>query len=180
MRKLRTLSLTLALLLLVPSFLMASPSTWGWLQNEGSSETLEMPAETSPEEPSKSMTASKSSKNSSDDDLVIIKKSELKQIVTDAVEGNNLAKKGGAAVTEAVDTYVEGTKPYKESKFQTFGVVEGGFAAEGFSLGVGAGFIFKDALIMKLGVEKKNILDMSNWLDMKNAYRVTGSVGIIF
>lgn len=181
MRKSKAILVTLALLLLALSSLMASASTWGWLQSDRSSEVSEVPAETLTEEPSKSMTVSKSSKTSSDDEYIVVKKSELYEIINDAVEGNNLSKKGGAAVTEAVDNYVGSAEVYKTpSKFQTFGIVEGAWNPGQIELGVSLGFIFKDCLIGKVGVAKKDITDMSDWLDWKNAYKATFGVGIIF
>ena len=181
MRRLKTLCVILVASCLALSSLMASPSTWGWLQSDRSSEVSELPAETLTEEQPKSMTASKGSKTSSDDEYIVVKKSELSEIVNDAIEGNNLSKKGGAAVTEAVDSYVESAEVYKSpSKFQTFGIVEGAWNPGQIELGVSVGFIFKDCLIGKVGVAKKDITDMSDWLDWKNAYKATFGIGIIF
>lgn len=183
MRKSKAILVTLALLLLVPSLLMASPSTWGWLQSNQPSESLELPAETLPEEQPKLTPDSPSSKATSKAkvEYVTVPKDVFEAALGEIEEGNASNKKGGEAVEAARQSLQDSAVATKYApKLQYFGVMEGGWNPDAFELGVGLGFIFKDALIGKIGVEKKNILDMSDWLDWKNAYKVTASVGIIF
>lgn len=181
MRKSKTLFVTLVVLCLALSSLMASPSTWGWLQSDPSSEALEVPAETSAKEQTKSsqdLTVSKAtSKNVK---MVMIPEDVLLNAFADIEEGNAYNRKGGATVDAATASLAASVKVVKEKKFQYFGVVEGSYTPGDYELGVGLGFIFKNCIIGKVGVEKKNVLDMTDWLDWKNAYKATASLGIIF
>ena len=183
MRKSKTLFVTLVVFCLVLSSAMASPSMWGWLQSDPSSEVLEVPAETLPEEQPKLTQDSTSSKATSKEkvEYVTVPKNVFEAALGEIEEGNASNKKGGETVETARQSLQDAAVVAKaEPKMQYFGVMEGAWNPGAFELGVGLGFIFKDALIGKIGVEKKNILDMSDWLDWKNAYKVTASVGIIF
>lgn len=181
MRKLKTLSLALALLLLVPSLLMASPSTWGWLGSILSSESLEAPAETSVEEPAKSTQDSTSSKATSKSGYVTIPRDVYEAALAEIEEGNASNKKGGAAVTAAKQSLEDSAVSTKyASKMKYFGTFDGTYDLQKFELGVSIGFIFKDCIIGSVGVAKKDIMDMTDWLEWKTAYKATASIGIIF
>lgn len=186
MRRSRTLLVTLVLLLLAPSLLMASAGTWGWLMSSPSSAASEEPAVTSAEEPAKSTEDSASSKTTSkaakaSQQYVVIPADVYSAAVADIREGNETNKKGGATVTAAADS-LEGAASFGNAapKMKYFGSLDAAYDFGKVELGVGLGFIFKDCLIGKVGVVKKDVSDFSNWLDWKTAYRATASLGIIF
>ena len=183
MRKFKTLFVTLVALSLALSSLMASPSTWGWLQSSQPSDSLEVPAETLPEEPVKLTQDSTSSKATSKAkvEYVTVPKDVFEAALGEIEEGNASNKKGGETVEAARQSLQDSAVATRYApKFKYFGIAEGAWNPGKIELGVSVGFIFKDCLIGKAGIAKKDITDMSDWLDWKSAYKATFGVGIIF
>ena len=183
MRRLRTLFVILVASCLALSSAMASPSAWAWLQSAPSSEVLEMPAETLPEEQPKLTQDSPSSKATSKAkvEYVTVPKDVFEAALGEIEEGNASNKKGGETVETARQSLQDSAVVAKaEPKMQYFGIAEGAWNPGKIELGVSVGFIFKDCLIGKARIAKKDITDMSDWLDWKNAYKATFGIGIIF
>lgn len=187
MRKVaKTLFVTLVVSCLALSSLMASPSTWAWVQGvKSSSVDSEVLPETSVEEPLKlteeSTDSKATSKKSSKVEYVVVPKDEYMAAIADIETGNAYNKKGGAQVTEATEVLVASAKPMKEKLFHTFTTIDlAQSLKEDFKLsfGLSTGFIFKDAMIASIGVMKDGGL-MEGWMD-KDMYTVKASLGFVF
>lgn len=181
MRSLKTLCLTLVVLLLVPCFAIASPSTWVWLQSSQPSESLEVPAETSVEEPVKLTVDSANSKATSKSvKMVTIPEDIYLEALAQIEEGNASNKKGGDKVDEAKAMLEESAKKVKErSLHYTFGATGDWKLDGGFKLGIEAGLILKETLYVRAGIMKDDVCDFTNLADM-NGYTMNFGIGWVF
>lgn len=194
MRGLKTLFVVLVISCLALSSLMASPSTWAWLTSSQPSEASTMPEEALIPENETSETESESSvaisevvevkAEASGDEYVLIKRSDLEAVIEKMESSAAKNAKAKASVQEAKTTIEDSITPYvapvqaKEPKLKYFMLGDFSYGFDkGIQAGASFGIIFKDCLVLKLGVMKDN--GIKDWL-VKENYVGTASIGIVF